>query len=72
MDPGRAEGLLELGQTHDVDVYELYHLVPLSGAAGFVPHHFTHDPVEEKLQRTKEHLTKRAIKKQIVIKLKKG
>lgn len=44
--PGGAQGLLELGEAHDVDVDELHHLVALGGAAGLVPHHLAHDPGE--------------------------
>lgn len=43
--PGRAQGLLKLGETHNVYVDELHHLIPLGWAAGFVSHHLSHDPV---------------------------
>ena len=47
MHPGGPKGFLELGQTHNVDVDELHHLVSQSGAAGLVPHHPPHDPTED-------------------------
>lgn len=49
MDPGRPQSLLKLGEAHNVDVDELYNLIALSGAAGFVPHHLAHDPVERRV-----------------------
>ena len=47
VDPGRSQCLLELGQSHDVDVDELHHLVALCRATGLVPHNLPHDPGDE-------------------------
>lgn len=44
MDPGRAQSLLELSQTHDVYVDELHNLITLCRAAGLVAHDLLHDP----------------------------
>lgn len=52
VDPGRPQSLLKLGQTHDVDVYKLYHFIALCGAAGFVSHNLSHDPVEKRKTTT--------------------
>lgn len=49
VDPGGSQCLLKLGETHDVDVDELDHLVTLGGAAGLVPHDSAHDPADEGL-----------------------
>lgn len=49
VDPGGSQCLLKLGETHDVDVDELDHLVTLGGAAGLVPHDSAHDPGDEGL-----------------------
>lgn len=52
VDPGRPQSLLKLGQTHDVDVYKLYHFIALGWAAGFVSHNLSHDPVEKRKTTT--------------------
>lgn len=49
MDPGRAQSLLELSQTHDVYVDELHNFIPLCGAAGLVAHDLLHDPGQTEL-----------------------
>lgn len=49
VDPGGSQCLLKLGETHDVDVDELDHLVTLGGAAGLVPHDSAHDPGDKGL-----------------------
>lgn len=48
VDPGRPQRLLKLSETHNVDVYELHHLISLRGAARFVSHNLAHDPVQKK------------------------
>lgn len=44
--PGRSQGLLKLGEAHDINVDEFNHLVTLCWATGLVPHDFAHDPVD--------------------------
>lgn len=45
VDPGWPQGLLELGESNNVNVDELNHLITLSGATGLVPHNLPHDSV---------------------------